>query len=263
MTMKKMRSLFLVALCSGLAACRPDTKIDVVPPQVDSIEVNGNDSTVVTVTAGDTLSVLIDLSDNEALNEMRLVIHDADNGHVHSGTGHAGGEFHLNSGVWGKEDIMEFSDRNATQQEEIQVIVPDTIAGNWHLVVTALDQVGQVSKEYVVLLKVENPDLPVITAQTWPLINDEGIVYMQADSTLMLSGSVSDPQGVDMILIYSLNMQGAGGAVDTIDNEINPLVLDFQGASFDAVPEGTFRVVVEAIDAIGSRRVWDAKVIAQ
>jgi hypothetical protein len=53
------------------------------------------------------------------------------------------------------------------------------------------------------------------------------------------------------------------GEVDTIDNEINPLTLDFQQATFDAVPAGTFRLVVEAIDAIGSRRIWDAKVIAQ
>jgi hypothetical protein len=58
-------------------------------------------------------------------------------------------------------------------------------------------------------------------------------------------------------------MMGTMGEVDTIDNEINPLTLDFQQATFDAVPAGTFRLVVEAIDAIGSRRIWDAKVIAQ
>jgi hypothetical protein len=259
----KARSLAFAAVCAGFAACRPDTKIDVIPPQVASVEVNGADSTVFTVMAGDTLNVVVGLSDNESLNEMRLVIHDADNGHVHNGIGHAGGEFHLNSGAWGKEEIVEFPDRRSTQSEVIQVIVPDTIAGNWHLVVTAMDQVGQVSAEYTVLLKVENPDLPIISVTTWPLINQEGIVYMSADSTLTVSGSVSDMHGVDMILIYSRSMMGTMGEVDTIDNEINPLTLDFQQATFDAVPAGTFRLVVEAIDAIGSRRIWDAKVIAQ
>jgi hypothetical protein len=259
----KARSLAFAAVCAGIVACRPDTKIDVIPPQVTSVEVNGGDSTVFSVMAGDTLNVVIGLSDNESLNEMRLVIHDADNGHVHTGIGHAGGEFHLNSGDWGKEEIIEFTDRRSTQSEVIQVIVPDTVAGNWHLVVTAMDQVGQVSAEYTVLLKVENPDLPLITVTTWPLINPEGIVYMSADSTLTLSGSVSDTDGVDIILIYSKSMMGTMGEVDTIDNEINPLTLDFQQATFDAVPAGTFRLVVEAIDAIGSRRIWDAKVIAQ
>ena len=184
----KARSLVFAAVCAGIVACRPDTKIDVIPPQVASVEVNGADSTVFSVMAGDTLNVVIGLSDNESLNEMRLVIHDADNGHVHTGVGHAGGEFHLNSGDWGKEEIIEFTDRRSTQNEVIQVIVPDTIAGNWHLVVTAMDQVGQVSAEYTVLLKVENPDLPFISVTTWPLINQEGIVYMSADSTLTVSG---------------------------------------------------------------------------
>lgn len=252
-----------MALCAGMTACRPDTKIDVVPPQVTSVEINGNDSTVVTVMAGDTLNVEIGLSDNDALNEMRFVIHDAENGHVHSGIGHTGGEFHLNSGDWGKEEIVEFATRSNAQNEVIQVIVPDTIAGNWHLVVTAMDQVGQVSAEYTVLLKVENADLPVISVTTWPIINNEGVVNMMADSTLTLSGTVSDMQGVDVILVYSMSMLGTKGEVDTIDNELNPPVLDFQGATFDAVPATTFRVVVEAIDAIGSRRIWDAKVIAQ
>lgn len=259
----KPRSLAFVAACACIVACRPDTKIDVIPPQVASVEVSGSDSTVVTVMAGDTIDVLIALSDNESLNEMRLVIHDAENGHTHEGSGHPGGEFHLNSGDWGKEEIIEFADRSATQNETVRVIIPDTIAGNWHLVVTAMDQVGQVSAEYTVLLKVENPDLPVITLTTWPLINNEGIVYMQADSTLTLGGTVSDLHGVDAILVYSMSALGTIGEVDTIDNEVNSLVLDFQGATFDAVPAGTFRVVVEAIDALGSRRVSDAKVIAQ
>lgn len=259
----KMRFLFFTVICLVLVACRRDTKIDVVPPQVVSVGINGSDSTAITIMAGDTLNVVIGLSDNDALNEMRFIIHDADNGHVHNGTGHQGGEFHLNSGAWGKEDIIEFASRSAVQNEVIQVIVPDTIAGNWHLVVTTMDQVGQVSEEYTVLLTVENPDLPFITGTTWPSINNEGIVYMQADSNLILSGSVSDIDGVDMILIYSMNTLGTMSAVDTINNEINPPTLDFAGATFDMVPQGTFRVVVEAIDAIGSRRVWDAKVIAQ
>ncbi|MFN5620068.1 MAG: DUF4625 domain-containing protein [Flavobacteriales bacterium] len=259
----KTRSLLFAAICSAMAACRPDTKIDVIPPQVNSVEINGFDSSAFSVMAGDTLYVAIGLSDNDALNEMRLVIHDADNGHVHNGTGHTGGEFHLNSGIWGKEEVIEFASRSAVQNEVVQVIVPDTIAGNWHLVVTAMDQVGQVSKEHTVLLKVENPDLPFITVTTWPLINNEGIVYMQADSNLTVGGTVSDMHGVDKILVYSMNALGTMSEVDTIDNEVNSLELEFAGATFDMVPAGTFRVVVEAIDAIGSRRVWDAKVIAQ
>lgn len=259
----KISSMVLAVVCASFVACRPDTKIDVIPPQVTSVEVNGSDSTVVTVMAGDTIDVAIALSDNESLNEMRLVIHDAENGHTHEGSGHAGGEFHLNSGDWGKEDIIEFGNRSATRNEVVRVIVPDTIAGNWHLVVTTMDQVGQVSAEYTVLLKVENPDLPVITLTTWPIINNEGIVYMQADSTLTLSGTVEDMHGVDVILVYSMSALGTIGEVDTIDNEVNSLVLDFQGATFDAVPAGTFRVVVEAIDVLGSRRISDAKVIAQ
>jgi hypothetical protein len=65
----------LVALL--FAACRKDTKIDVVAPAVSKVLINGGDSTIVHAQAGSTLQVTIEVTDNDRLNEVRLVVHDA------------------------------------------------------------------------------------------------------------------------------------------------------------------------------------------
>ena len=113
--MKKLL-LSVVAGALLLAACRKDTKIDVVPPGVSKVLVNGGDSTIVNTQAGATLQVTIEVTDDDRLNEVRLVVHDAENGHTHEGIGHSGGEMRLNSGAWGKQDVFQADNTSASIQ---------------------------------------------------------------------------------------------------------------------------------------------------
>jgi hypothetical protein len=202
----------LVALL--FAACRKDTKIDVVAPAVSKVLINGGDSTIVHAQAGSTLQVTIEVTDNDRLNEVRLVVHDAENGHTHDGSGHAGGEMRLNSGTWGKQDVLQTDNTSATIQ--VEVIVPDSIAGQWHLVVNALDQVGNVSKDYTVLLHVINDDLPVITGVTTPAADATGTVFLAEGSQLFLAGTVSDPDSLSEIITYIMTFSGQVGAPDAV-----------------------------------------------
>lgn len=260
-----MKYFLLVSLiCTVLLfACRRNDKVDVIEPEINNITINGSDTLVQTFLAGDTLNISFGAADNSDLNEIRLVIHPAENGHTHNGTGHTGGEYYLNSGSWALERIFALADPSPTYSGSDQIIIPDSIAGNWHLVITALDQVGEVSAEYTVLIEVVNPQLPTISGISWPMMTNQRVVYMQPDSTFYLDGSVADPDGIDQVLIYPMSMLGAIGTIDTLLIQSEPAEVEINSYNIDQVPEGMFRVVIEATDMQGYRRLWDARIIAQ
>jgi len=256
----KNRLLFVV-IALLVASCGKDSNSDVTAPSITEVLVNGLDSTVVSVTAGEVLEVSISSTDNANLNELRVIVHDANNGHVHVGQGNGGGQFHLNSGSWGVENVYEIgSTANTTT---LQLSVPDDVAGNWHLVVTALDNDGNASVEYAVLVEVENPNLPSLSVQTYPAYDANGVIYMQVDSTLTLDGTVTTPNGLASLCVYPMSMVGNLGYVDSIPFTGNPTELSFPGYTISDAPQGTYRIVVAATDMQGRRRLWDAKVIAQ
>lgn len=242
-------------------ACGQDSNNDVTAPVITNVLVNGNSSDAMSALAGDVLEVSVSSTDNASLNELRVIVHDADNGHVHVGQGNGGGQFHLNSGSWGVENIYEIS--STTNTTTFQLNVPEDVAGNWHLVVTALDNDGTVSAEYTVLIQIENPNLPVLSIQTYPAYDTDGVIHMQTDSTLTLDGVVTASGGLASLCVYPMSMLGNLGYVDSIPFTGNPPQLSFPGYTITDAPQGTYRIVVAATDVQGRRRVWDAKVIAQ
>lgn len=260
---KVMKKILVLIGCFSLliAACRKDTKIDVIAPEVSSVRVNGSDSTIYLIAAGSTIQVAIDVADNDRLNEVRVVVHDAENGHVHEGNGHAGGEFRLNTGNWGKLDVLQADNTTATFNLEIPV--PDSIAGQWHLVVNALDQVGNVSKDYTILLNVFNGELPVITGVTTPAADATGTVYLSPGNNLYLAGMVTDPDGIAELYTYISTFSGVVSDTITIPLSGTPTAQSFPEMSFDQAQTGVYRVVIEATDTQGNTRLWDNRVIVE
>jgi len=255
--------LTIAAAILVLGGCRPDTKIDVIAPEVIALTLNGYDTTTWEVAAGDTLNVVVGLSDNEVVDEMQVVIHGAEDGHTHSGYGHVGGEFHLNSGAWQWSEVRSFAGPNTIRNESIQLIVPDTLAGNWHMVVTAKDRVGNSSKEYAALIQVSNQDLPLITGTTTPAADATGTIYLTTGATLLLNGTVEDADGLVEIKTYLMTYSGITGEITPVAMQGIQTAWTFQGVSFDNAQPGTYRVVIEAKDAQGQRRYWDRRVIVQ
>jgi hypothetical protein len=258
---KVMKKILVLIGCISLliAACRKDTQIDVIAPEVSSVRVNGSDSSIYLIAAGSTIQVAIEVADNDRLNEVRVVVHDAENGHVHEGNGHAGGEFRLNTGNWGKLDVLQADNTTATFNLEIPV--PDSIAGQWHLVVNALDQVGNVSKDYTILLNVFNGELPVITGVTTPAADATGTVYLSPGNNLYLAGMVTDPDGIAELYTYISTFSGVVSDTISIALSGTPTAQSFPEMSFDQAQTGVYRVVIEATDTQGNRRLWDNRVI--
>jgi hypothetical protein len=257
--MKKV--IFIVFSAAALFACREKKQIDVKNPVIESVLVNGTVTSSIVAHAGDVINIEAQFTDNMGLSQVMMDLHAADDGHVHNGEGDQGGQERLNVGRWLKNDLVNVSGTSASHSW--QLVVPDSIAGNWHIQISALDEVGLVASGYVVLLNIQNENLPVITGTTTPAVDNTGTVYMSAGSNLGFSGLASDPDGLKRFFAYLRNNQGYAG--DTLEIPIvgEGYTMEFGPASFDNTPAGTYYVVIEAIDSLGYKGKWDAKVIAQ
>ncbi|MFM7233033.1 MAG: DUF4625 domain-containing protein [Flavobacteriales bacterium] len=258
-----MKKLLLLAIAAValLAACRKETNVDVVKPTITRVTINNLETSEVEVSAGGVFMVRMDLSDNLELNEVRVAVHSAENAHTHSGTGHAGGEFHLNSGEWAKDDVLQTSGTTATLDVEINV--PDTIAGQWHLVITAMDKVGNVSLEHAALITVSNDELPFIEGSTDPPADATGTVFLNAGGSLLLDGTISDTDSLQQVVSYVLSFGGQQSEIVPIEMTGTPATITFLDLPYSAFPMGTYRVVIDATDKQGHRRLWDHRVIVQ
>lgn len=257
--MKKILMLAVIAI--GLVACRSKDPIDVKAPVIEAFTIDGVATSAVTKDAGQTISVSVSFSDNETLNQVQINVHAASNGHSHDGNGHAGGEDRMNSGSWIVSEVINLSGESASHVWDLHI--PDSVAGNWHILISALDDLGNVAITYNALLTVTNANLPIITANTNPLSDTTGTVYISAGSGFQISGQATDANGLSRMFVHLDSNTGISG--DTLEIPISGdgHTMAFGPASFNNSVLGAYRIVVEAIDSLGYKKIWDAKVVAQ
>jgi hypothetical protein len=255
-----MKKLVIIGLSILVfIACREKKTIDVQEPEIVSVNVDGSSTSSVIKTAGDVISFEVNLSDNSGLNQVQISLHNANDGHSHSGGGHTGDEDRLNSGNWGFSEVVTISGTSAQHTWELQI--PDSIGGKWHALFTVLDEVGLVGESYTVLIEVGNGNLPLITATTFPITDETGTIHMSNGNNLNVSGLASDVDGLKKFIVYMQNLNGQTG--DTLDIPIigDGQAMAFGPANFYQSNEGTFRIVIEAKDSLGYVGKWDAKVV--
>lgn len=257
--MKKLISIAFVFL--ALMACKDKKSIDVQPPVIGSVLADGSAASSIVKQAGEILHLTVNVTDNSDLNQLQLILHQAQDGHTHSGNGDQGGQDRLNSGYWGYSEVVNLSGTSAQHEWDIQI--PDSIAGHWHVMFALLDEVGLVATTYTLLVEVTNENIPVITGTTFPISDDSGTVHISAGNNLNISGQTADVDGLKRFFVYMQNANGVTG--DTLDI---PIIGDghsmaFGPATFNQGNIGTFRVVIESMDSLGYHGKWDAKVIVQ
>jgi hypothetical protein len=239
-----MKKIIWISLILGLAACKKDE--DTSAPVVDYVRVNGVAADEHELLAGESFTVQLKLTDNEALNQVKLNVHAADDGHTHNGMG--GGDDHgPNVGIWTASRILNLDGTEAVKN--LTFSVPDDVAGHWHLEVLLIDEKGNEAEEYITTLHVENPDLPVITVTMLPAPTDDEVV-LAPGSTLSVSALVEDADGVGEVHIAVEDEDG---------NEVQHFDFDGAGAiSYTAGPQaivfedaGHFHLHIEAMDGGG------------
>ena len=192
---------FAVVLTAALtlASCQ---KTDEEAPTVCTPEASANSilADEIEAMAGDHLDIEDVFCDNEGLSEVRYDIHSAA-GHAHEGEEGTGEDDHgliLHSGTdW---EVLETLSLTGTEAEvDFHTDVPNTARGIWDVIVSIVDEEGNVASDYITKLHVENDYIPEFTLTSvggtdpseW---HDEPVWAPGADINVV--GTVSDSDGI-------------------------------------------------------------------
>jgi hypothetical protein len=252
--MKKV--IFLAAIVFALASCKKE-KEDTTVPVIGSIKVNGVVAEEHDINAGDVITVEIVMSDNEELNQLKVNIHGADDGHSHDSESEEE-VVAPNVGVWSNTQIFDLSGTSLTQT--ISYTVPATISGHWHIEVQLIDDQGNEATEAVTTLHVENANLPVFSVSSTPAAVDY-VITTTAGGTIVLTGTVTDPDGLTDIhvelenesteeLVWEQELTGVSGTTFDLGT-INVGPIDVAGA---------YHLHIHAIDGAGYTGEWAVEV---
>ena len=185
--MKKVMILSLIAI-TFLFSCKKET--DDERPVISGATINGVSGNDFAIEAGSEFQLVVSLSDNEALNQLKIDLHSADDGHSHEFTG---GEEKTNE--WEVFEVVSLSGRSQTISRSYTV--PADQVGPFHLTLQCLDKEGNESALRLIELDIENSNSPVIQLDgTLPALNAEGEIESQVGGTVSLLGMVSDEDGL-------------------------------------------------------------------
>ncbi|MEZ4800709.1 MAG: DUF4625 domain-containing protein [Flavobacteriales bacterium] len=186
-----MKKVFLALLAiTTIVSCKKEES-DTTRPIIESVKVNGIAANEHEFNAGETFTVEVQVSDNEALNQLKINIHAADDGHSHEGE--SGETFEANTGTWSESEIVNLSGTSSTKTATFQI--PNSVAGHWHIEVQLIDKEGNEATEYVTLIHVSNTNLPVFDITTNPAV-DNFEIALTAGNSFTINGTVSDPDGL-------------------------------------------------------------------
>jgi hypothetical protein len=243
--------ILLIAFSVILFSCTKEQ--DNQAPEIRAVRVNGVMADEHELEAGTVFNVQLALSDDMDLNQVKVSVHPADDGHSHEGESSESNE--PNIGVWSASVIVNLS--GTEENRTVQMSVPAEVAGYWHLEVLLIDKAGNEAEEYITTLHVENPNLPVITLSSTPAVAD-GHIELEPGNPLNFSVTVTDADGVASLVIHIEDESG---------NEVFEAEADAAGAtSFTSdmyevtFPEaGHYHLHVTATDAGGlvNEREWE------
>ena len=187
--MKFNNYLFLVlATTVAISGCKKD--VDEEAPKLSSIRINGNTGADHVVQAGESFTLALNASDNEALNQLKIDIHSAEDGHLH--------EFQSDEVRGSEWEVFEVISLSGTSQSvSVSYTIPNDQQGVWHLTLQCIDKEGNESDVYLVELDVENNFIPQFQLDaTNPGQNEEGEIEASVGTQISLTGVVSDDSGL-------------------------------------------------------------------
>jgi hypothetical protein len=250
--MKKV--LVFALIVSVLASCKKSE--DTQAPVISFVRVNGVSADEHELEAGDVMTVTLRLEDNEELNQVKVGLHAADDGHTHEGESGAEEEVGPNIGVWSDSRILNLEGTSADRT--VTFTVPADIAGYWHLEVMLIDRQGNESEEYITTIHVENPNLPVFTIVTDPAPVD-GHIELAPGGLLTMSFEVTDNDGITELhleveddngnVVYEQEFVPAG----VVTFSANNYTIDFPNA-------GHYHLHLEATDGAGMMNMAEMEI---
>lgn len=242
----------MAALAIGLTSCSKDS--DEEAPKITQVLINGSaPSDHVHIDAGTTMTLEVRMTDNEALNQMKIDLHPNDDGHTHDeGESAEGGA----DGSWEVLEIVNLSGSSQTITRSFEV--PVDIRGEWHLGILAIDEEGNEADEFFADLDIENAIIPLIevTAINGAAPGDE--VDAAAGDILNFEGTISDNNGLTHILVEIYDEDGNELLVQEYD-AAGALTWDLSQISVEvpaiSTPHGDLYIHAEDVDGYDSE--WE------
>lgn len=244
-------------LALGAMACSEDEDQDTTAPQILAATINGEDHDLV-FNSGDNLQLELDLSDNEALGELKLDIHDIFDGHDHNKRG---------GDAWELTEIIQVSGASSTVSHSLSVPDPVT-AGPYHVIFRLLDAAGNESEFEELDFLIRNGEEPLISISAPDFSNE---VHVSKGQSLNLVGSISDDVDLDEVIITIMEEEehdhkNSSGLLFSFDQDL-PGSTD---TSFDlstvAIPvpsdaeTGHYKLIISAKDNEGNYGQFTAEI---
>ena len=245
------KAILILAAIVALASCKKETE-DTTKPVISSVKINGLVAEEHELNAGNTFTIDVLSEDNESLNQLKVNIHGADDGHTHDG---GSGEVEApNIGVWSETQIFDLSGTSNTKSLTLEV--PATVAGHWHVEVMLIDEQGNEADEYVTTLHVLNSYLPVFSITSSPAAVD-GVITIAEGETLDLMGTISDTDGLGYghceirdettgDVVWTQTMSSVMGTVYDLGTFLVDPVLS----------PGNYQIFLKATDDLGYQGEW-------
>jgi uncharacterized membrane protein len=224
---------YLIAIIGAMAlfSCsKKDKEIPVLSLQTPS------DSAV--VKAGETVLFSASITDNDALSQFKIDIHNNFDGHNHQ---------KVNITPWEKIIINDLSGTSASP--ELSIPVPENAAAGWyHMVVTAVDASGNLSEFSLRNLKIVNP-ADTINPNLNISTPSEGAQFA-LNSSMTISGSASDNTGLKSLKI-TINPTGSNNTLFNQTIELTDLSANWSvDVSFTGISwgQGAYRIKLVLLD---------------
>lgn len=252
------KAIFILATIVALASCKKETD-DTTKPVIDFVKINGAVADEHELNAGDTFTVEVSASDNESLNQLKVNVHSADDGHSHDeGSGEVVAP---NIGVWSETLIFDLS--GTTNSQSLTLEIPAVVAGHWHVEVMLIDEQGNEALEYVTTLHVLNSYLPVFAITSNPAVVD-GVITIAAGATLDLMGTISDSDGLgyghceirDELtgdVIWTQTMSSVMGTV----YDLGTFLVD------PNLSAGNYQIFLKVTDDLGYQGEWSVDLVVE
>jgi hypothetical protein len=235
-----------------LSLCWSCQKPDKTLPVVESITVNGNAVALFDAEAATPFVLHVNVSDDQALNQIKLSLHSADYAHSDYASGTQPETFATpNVGTWSLTQIYDVSGKS--YGHDFTLSAPDSVSGNWHFMVDAIDENGNKAKSLVQVIHVNNAQAPTINLSSTPAWTDESLPWSDNGDSLQLSVQADDAHGLEYVSINITNESTQSIIVaDTLSAQ--GLTHFSSGAlNYGPYAPGTYSVLISARNLLGFR----------
>lgn len=241
--LKSLLLLSSIAIISFSSSCKKDEP-DKEAPVIVSVSEPINDDTLYT---GNELHVDLKVTDNEALSQVKIDIHSAEDGHSHGKI--AAGAY------WEEIRIVNVSGTSFDMHEHIDI--PTTAAaGKYHVIITAVDKAGNqsaVTERDIYILNSGDLIAPVITLSA-PTSGGS----INSGSMLTVSGNIVDNDELSevKVMIYRGSTLVATWETETTIASY-ALNQEFNTTGWTA---GVYKVEVKAYDHVMNHSDTDVEI---